>query len=71
MDPLRLSELLRGFEGKWVALKWVALKEGEVIAAADNSDALFMQLRAKKIRNASVLRVPTQQEHRAELVGLG
>jgi hypothetical protein len=49
----------------------VALKGSEVIAAASTSDALFKQLRSKRIRDASVLRVPTEQEHEAELVGLG
>jgi hypothetical protein len=66
MEPLRLSEILHGFEGQWVALKG-----SEVIAAAGSADALFKQLRSKRIRDASVLRVPTEQEHRAELVGLG
>jgi hypothetical protein len=66
MEPLRLSEMLRGFEGKWVALKG-----GVVVAAAENPDALFKRLRAKRIRDASVLRVPTEQERQAELVGLG
>jgi hypothetical protein len=66
VEPLRLSEILQGLEGKWVALKG-----GEVVAAANNADALFKQLRSKQIRDASVLRVPTEQEHEAELVGLG
>jgi hypothetical protein len=66
MEPLRLSEILRGFEGKWVAHRG-----SEVVAAANSADALFKQLRSKQIKNASVLRVPTEQEHKAELVGLG
>jgi hypothetical protein len=66
VEPLRLSEILQGLEGKWVALKG-----SEVIAAANSADALFKQLRSKQIRDASVLRVPTEQEHEAELVGLG
>jgi Family of unknown function (DUF5678) len=66
MEPLRLSEMLQGLEGKWVALKG-----GKVIEAADNADALFKRLRAKQIRDASVLRVPAEQDHEAELVGLG
>lgn len=49
----------------------MALKGSEVVAAANNADALFKQLRSKRIRDASVLRVPTEQEHEAELVGLG
>jgi hypothetical protein len=66
MEPLRLSEILRGFEGSWVALKG-----SEVVAAAGSADALFKQLRSRRIRDASVLRVPTAQERKAELVGLG
>ena len=66
MEPLRLSEMLRGLEGKWVAIK-----DGEVVEAADSADALFKRLRSKQIRDASVLRVPTEKEHEAELVGLG
>jgi hypothetical protein len=66
VEPLRLAEKLRGLEGKWVALRG-----SEVVAAANSSDALFKQLRSKRIRDASVLRVPTEQEHKAELVGLG
>jgi hypothetical protein len=66
MEPLRLSEMLQGLEGKWVAIK-----DGEVVEAADNADALFRRLRSKQIRGASVLRVPTEKEHEAELVGLG
>jgi hypothetical protein len=61
-----LSEILRGLEGKWVALRG-----SEVIAAADSADALFKRLRSKQIRDAAMLRVPTEQEHKAELVGLG
>jgi hypothetical protein len=66
VEPPRLSEILRGLEGKWVALRG-----SEVVAAANSSDALFKHLRSKRIRDASVLRVPTEQEHEAELVGLG
>jgi hypothetical protein len=62
-EPLRLSEILRGLEGKWVALRG-----SEVI---DTADALFKRLRSRQIRDATVLRVPTEQEHQAELVGLG
>ena len=66
MEPLRLSEMLRGLEGKWVAIR-----DGEVVEAADSADALFKRLRSKQIRDARVLRVPTEKEHEAELVGLG
>jgi Family of unknown function (DUF5678) len=66
MEPLRLSEMLRGLEGKWVAIR-----DGEVVEAADTADALFKRLRSKRIQDASVLRVPTEKDHGAELVGLG
>jgi Family of unknown function (DUF5678) len=66
MEPLRLSEMLRGLEGKWVAIK-----DGEVVEAADNADALFKRMRSKRIQDASVLRAPTEKDHEAELVGLG
>jgi hypothetical protein len=49
----------------------VALRGDEVVAAAGSADALFRQLRSKRVLDASVLRVPTEQEHKAELVGLG
>lgn len=45
MEPPRLSEILRGLEGKWVALRG-----SEVVAAANTSDALFKQLRSRRIR---------------------
>jgi hypothetical protein len=40
----------------------VALKGSEVIAAASTSDALFKQLRSKRIRDASVLRVAASRQ---------
>jgi hypothetical protein len=49
----------------------VAFRDGEVIAAADSSDALFKRLRAKRIQDAAVMRVPTELDHGTELVGLG
>jgi hypothetical protein len=48
MEPLRLSEMLRGLEGKWVAIR-----RGEVVQAADSADALFKRLRSRQIRDAS------------------
>lgn len=66
MEPLPLPELLKGLEGKWVALR-----DGKVIAAADTSDALFKRLRSKRIQDAAVMRVPAEPEHGTELVGLG
>lgn len=66
MEPLPLPDLLQGLEGKWVALR-----DGKVIEVADSSDALFRRLRSKRIRDAAVMRVPSEREHGAELVGLG
>jgi len=66
MEPLRLPELLRGLEGKWVALR-----NGKVVDAATTSDALFKRLRARQIRDATVMRVPSEHDHGAELVGIG
>jgi Family of unknown function (DUF5678) len=66
MKPLPLPELLKGLEGKWVALR-----RGEVIEAADTSDALFKRLRSKRIQDAAVMRVPTEGDHGTELVGVG
>jgi hypothetical protein len=66
MQPLRLSEPLRGLEGQWVALRG-----SHVVAAADRLDVLFAHLRSERIGDASVLRVPTAQERNVELVGLG
>lgn len=66
--PLDLAGSLRGFEGRWVAVK-----DGDVIAAAETMDRLLLTLhesqRGASVQNATVLRVPA--EHEAELVGLG
>lgn len=65
MEPVRIVAVdLQGLEGKWIAIR-----EGKVIAAKDSSDAIFMWLRSRQIRDASVLRVPAENE--PELVGLG
>lgn len=67
-DPVVSPASLRGFEGRWVAVK-----DGEVVAAAETMDQLIMALRdsqrGPEVRNATILRVPG--EHEAELVGLG
>jgi hypothetical protein len=63
---LPLPEILRGLEGKWVALRG-----DEVIEVGDSSDALLKRLRAKRVRNYAVMRVPSELEHDAELIGFG
>jgi hypothetical protein len=64
--PLPLPELLRGLEGKWVALRGE-----EVIEVGDSSDALLKRLRSRQIRDAAVMRVPSERDHDAELIGFG
>jgi uncharacterized protein DUF5678 len=64
MEPIKLAEKLQGFEGNWVALK-----AGEVVAAARTPDRVVKELRSKQIEDATILRVPGEDE--PELVGLG
>lgn len=67
-DPVELAGSLRGFEGRWVAVK-----DGDVVAAAETMDRLLLTLQESQqgasVRNATIFRVPA--EHEAELVGLG
>src|SRR5215212_20148 len=64
MEPVRLAEKLRGFEGNWVALKG-----GEVVAAGRTADVVMKEIRSRRIEDATILRVPGEDE--PELVGLG
>ncbi|MDQ3914574.1 MAG: hypothetical protein M3323_04470 [Actinomycetota bacterium] len=64
IDPIRLRDLLQGFEGSWVAIK-----DGQVEAASSTPDGLQVQLVGKRIRGATILRVPDFDE--PELVGFG
>ena len=64
MEPALLAESFRGLEGKWVALK-----DGVVIAAGDTPDALYQDLHSRQLRGTTILRVPGEQD--PELVGLG
>ena len=63
-EPVRVLDALRGLEGKWVALRG-----DEVVRAAWTFDALYDELRTHHIRDASVLRVPGENE--PEPVGIG
>ncbi|MGZ5297541.1 MAG: DUF5678 domain-containing protein, partial [Actinomycetota bacterium] len=49
--------------------RWVALKDGEVIAAQDTFDHLYRYLHANQIRGATIVRAPAEGE--PEMVGLG
>lgn len=62
--PIEIAEALRGFEGKWVALK-----EGVVVGAATTAYDLYADLHARQIKGTTILRVPAEDE--PELVGLG
>lgn len=64
LEPIKRTELLQGFAGKWVAVK-----EGEVIAAQETPDALYAHLHGKRITGATLIRVPDDEE--PEMVGLG
>jgi Family of unknown function (DUF5678) len=64
MQPVLLRDVVHGFEGKWVALK-----DRRVIEARDTADAVYMALRDRGIRGATIMRVPAIGE--PELVGLG
>jgi hypothetical protein len=63
-EHVHLGELLRGFEGKWVAIK-----DGEVVMAADTPYALVGKLRERRIEDAAVIRAPGVDE--PEMVGFG
>jgi uncharacterized protein DUF5678 len=61
---LHLGELLRGFDGKWVATK-----DGEVVLAADTPYLLIGRLRERGIEGAAVIRAPAPDE--PEMVSFG
>lgn len=62
--PIHLGELLRGFAGKWVAIR-----DGEVVEVADTPYALVARLRERSIEDASVIRAPAEGE--PEMVAFG
>jgi Family of unknown function (DUF5678) len=64
VQPVLLREAVRGFEGKWVALK-----DRRVVEARDTADAVYLALREQGIRGATIMRVPAIGE--PELVELG
>jgi hypothetical protein len=42
-----------------------------VIEVGDSSDALLKRLRSKRVGDYAVMRVPSEREHDAELIGFG
>jgi hypothetical protein len=62
--PVADSETLRDFGGKWVAIR-----DGQVIAAFETFDAVYEYLHSKREVGATILRVPAENE--PELVGFG
>ena len=62
--PVPIADLLEGFEGNWVAIK-----DGQVVAARSTPDALHMEIRGTDKADALILRVPDHNE--PELVGFG
>lgn len=64
LQPVLLGDAVRGFKGKWVGLK-----DRKVVEARDTADAVYLTLRERGIRGATIMRVPAIGE--PELVGLG
>lgn len=62
--PRRLPVAVREMPGKWVAVK-----DGEVVAARETPDQLLSELRRRGVRGARILRAPGEGD--VELVGLG
>ena len=64
VQPVLLRDAVAGFEGKWVALK-----DRQVVEARYTADAVYMALRERGIRGATIMRIAALDE--PELVGLG
>lgn len=67
VEPVHLREALRGFEGRWVAIRG-----DEVVDADTRMEQLLLRLRERErqdVQNVTIIRVPPEGE--AELVGLG
>lgn len=63
-DPHEMAEIQRDNPGLWVAVK-----NGEVVAAWEHPYGLYMKLEEQGIVDATVFRCPRHDE--PELVGLG
>ncbi len=63
-ERVPLGELLRGLDGKWIAIK-----DHQVVAAAETPYALVSSLREKGIGGAAIIRAPAVEE--PEMVGFG
>jgi hypothetical protein len=66
MSPLAPEDIASAIRG--VPGKWVAVKDGQLVAAAETPDALYMHLHQQKIRGATILRAPAEDE--PEMVGM-
>jgi len=64
LDPIPVAQMVRAFEGNWVAIK-----NGEVVQAAETPGLLSLRLKEGQIRNATIVRARRHDE--TELVGLG
>jgi Family of unknown function (DUF5678) len=64
LEPRRIADDLEEFAGMWVAVK-----DGHVVEAGRTPDAVVLKLRARQVRDATILRVPGEDE--PELVGIG
>ncbi len=58
------AETLREFAGKWVAIR-----DGKVLAAFETFDRVYEYLEGERERGATILRVPAEDE--PEMVGFG
>jgi hypothetical protein len=61
---MRYAEIQREYPGMWVAVR-----DGEVIAARETPHRLALDLRERGITDATIFRAPAENE--PELVGLG
>jgi hypothetical protein len=61
---MRYAEIQREYPGMWVAVR-----DGEVIAARETPHRLALELRESGINDATILRAPAENE--PELIGLG
>lgn len=64
VTPRRLPSAVREAPGKWVAIK-----DGEVVAIHETPYKLLAELHSKGVVDAEILRAPG--EHDVELVGMG
>ena len=64
LEAVQLADAIREYAGLWVAVK-----NGQVVEAAESPGLLSMRLSEREITDATILRSPRLGE--PELVGLG